>query len=183
MKETTLLHRILVKLGLKRKEDYNSVEYLRSRGVQIGENVNIINTSIDFCHGFLVTIGNNVTLTGAKILAHDGSTQIPLGVSKVGRVIIGDEVFVGHQAIILPNVRIGNRVVVGAGAVVAKDIPSNSIVAGNPAKIVGTYDDFLKKHREKMKIRPVYNTIWTEKSDEEKEQMRLELEDGIGYDL
>ena len=183
MKESSLLYRSLVKLGIKKAVDYNSVEFLRSRGVRIGENVNLINTTIDWSHGFLVSIGNWVTLTGVKILTHDGSTQIPFGVSRVGRVTIGDEVFVGHGTIILPGVRIGSRVVVGAGSVVTKDIPDNSLAAGNPARVIGTYDDFLKKHSAQMEIRPVYHTLWSEKTWEEKEQMRRELEDGIGYDL
>ena len=183
MKESSLIYRVLVKLGLKQPINYNSVDFLRSRGVRIGENVNLINTNIDWSHGFLVSIGNKVTLTGVKILTHDGSTQIPFGVSRVGKVTIGDEVFVGHGTIILPNVRIGSRVVVGAGSVVTKDIPDNSVAAGNPAKVIGSYDDFLKKHSSNMQTRPVYNTLWSEKTQEEKEQMRIELEDGIGYDL
>lgn len=183
MKETSLLYRVLVKLGLKKVPDYNSVEFLRSRGVQIGEDVHLINTTIDWSHGFLVSIGNRVTLTGVKILTHDGSTQIPFGLSKVGKVTIGDEVFVGHGTIILPNVRIGSRVVVGAGSVVTRDIPDNSVAAGNPAKVIGTYDDFLKKHEAQMKTRPIYNTLWSAKTWAGKEQMRRDLEDGVGYDL
>jgi maltose O-acetyltransferase len=183
MKDTSLIYRALVKLGIKQPVDYNSIEFLRSRGVQIGEDVNLINTTIDWSHGFLVSIGNHVTLTGVKILTHDGSTQIPFGVSRVGKVTIGDEVFVGYGTIILPNVRIGSRVVVGAGSVVTRDIPDNSVAAGNPAKVIGTYDDFLKKHSEQMKTRPVYHTLWSDKTWEEKEQMRRELVDGIGYDL
>lgn len=182
MKNNKLLYRILVKLGIKEPIDYNSVEYLRSRGVQIGENVHILNSLIDFDHGFLVSIGNNVTLTGVRVLAHDASTQIPLGVSKVGRVIIGNEVFVGQGAIILPNTHIGNRVVIGAGAVVSRDIPDNSIAAGNPIRIIGTYDDFVEKHKKQMQERPVYHTLWPDKTWEEKDQMRKELSDGIGYD-
>jgi maltose O-acetyltransferase len=183
MKETSLIYRILVKLGIKKPVDYNSIEFLRSRGVQIGENVNLINTTIDWGHGFLVSIGNRVTLTGVKILTHDASTQIPFGVSRIGKVTIGDEVFVGHGTIILPNVRIGSRVVVGAGSVVTRDIPDNCVAAGNPARVIGTYDGFLKKHGAQMKSRPVYNTLWSEKTCEEKEQMRKDLDDGVGYDL
>ena len=183
MKETSLIHRIFVKLGLIKAIDYNSIDFLRSRGVRIGENVNLINTTIDWSHGFLVTIGNKVTLTGVKILTHDGSTQIPFGVSKVGKVTIGDEVFVGHGTIILPGVCIGSRVVVGAGSVVTRDIPDNSVAAGNPARVIGTYDDFLKRHKAQMEIRPVYDTLWTEKTWEQKERMYRELEDGVGYDV
>lgn len=176
------LSRILVKLGVKKPIDYNSIDYLRSRGVQIGENVHILNSTIDHGHGFLISIGNNVTLTGVRVLAHDASTQIPLGVSKVGRVVIGDNVFVGQGAIILPNTHIGNRVVIGAGSVVSRDIPDNSIAVGNPIRIIGTYDDFVEKHKKQMQERPVYDTLWSDKTWEEKEQMRRELADGIGYD-
>lgn len=70
------LERVLIKLHLKKPIDYNSIEYLRSRGIEIGENVHLYNTNIDFGHGFLVSIGNNVTLTGVMVLAHDASTQI-----------------------------------------------------------------------------------------------------------
>ena len=125
---------------------------------------------------------NNVTLTGCHILAHDASTHIPLGVSRVGRVVIGNEVFVGQGAIILPNTHIGNRVVIGAGTVVSKDIPDNSIAVGNPVQIIGTYDSFVEKHRRQMQVRPVYHTLWSEKSLEEKQQMCTALSDGIGYD-
>lgn len=182
MKNISLLDRMLVKLGMKKPVDYNSIDFLRSRGVQIGEDVNLINTTIDWSHGFLVSIGNKVTLTGVKILAHDGSTQIPFGVSKIGKVSIGDEVFVGHGTIILPNVRIGNRVVVGAGSVVTKDIPDNSVAAGNPARVIGTYDDFLRKHAAQIEKGPVYRTLWCDKTWEEKEIMRKELVGNVGYD-
>lgn len=183
MNESSFFYRMLRKLGLKKPADCNSIEALRARGVQIGENVHLYNTSIDFGHGFLVSIGNNVTLTGVKILAHDASTQIPLGVSKVGRVVIGNEVFVGHGTIVLPNTRIGNRVVIGAGAVVSGNIPDNSVAIGNPIQIIGTYEDFVEKHRKKMRERPIYQTLWSEKTPEEKAQMQKDLMDDIGYDL
>lgn len=124
-----------------------------------------------------------MTLTGVHVLAHDASTQIPLGVSKVGRVTIGDNVFVGIGSIILPNVKIGNNVVIGAGSVVSKDIPNNCVAAGNPIQIIGSYDDFVEKHRKNMEVRPVYHTFWADKSQIAKEQMRTELIDGVGYDL
>ena len=176
------LEHVLIKLHLKKPIDYNSIEYLRSRGVQIGENVHLFNTNIDFGHGFLVSIGDNVTLTGVTILAHDASTQIPLGVSKVGRVKIGNNVFVGHGSIILPGTSIGDNCVVGAGSVVSRDIPSNSVAVGNPAHVVGSYADFVERHRTNMGHRPVFSTYWADKSDAEKEEMKVALEDGIGYD-
>lgn len=176
------LERVLIKLHLKKPIDYNSIEYLRSRGIEIGENVHLYNTNIDFGHGFLVSIGNNVTLTGVMVLAHDVSTQISLGVSKVGRVRIGNNVFVGHGSIVLPGVSIGDNCVIGAGSVVSKNIPSGSIAVGNPIRIVGSYENFVKKHKAQMEQRPVFSTFWVDKSDEEKADMKAKLADGIGYD-
>ena len=137
----------------KKQIDYSSIESMRLRGVRIGENVDIINSNIEHCHGFLVTIGNNVTITNATVLAHDASTKKFLGYSKVGRVDIGNDVFIGYGAIILPNTKIGNRVIVGAGTVVARDVPDNVVIVGNPYRIVCTFDEYLEKNRANMKKR------------------------------
>ncbi len=178
-----MIRRLLELLHLRKPIDYNSVDYLRSRGVTIGENVDILNTLIDSCHGFLISIGNNVTITGATLLAHDASTKKVLGYSKVGRIDIGDDVFIGKGAIILPNTRIGNRVVIGAGCVVARDIPDNSVVVGNPCKFLCSYEDYMKKNRQLMETNPVYETIFYEKTSEQKNAMRRELDGIVGFDL
>ena len=64
------------------------------------------------------------------VLAHDMCRQLHTN------TYIGKRCFIGARAIIMPGVKIGDEVVVGSGAVVTKDVPSNSIVAGNPAKII-----------------------------------------------
>ena len=161
-----------------------SIDELRLSGVVIGENCHIYG-SIDNGHEFLVTIGDNVTLaSGCKLLTHDGSTKKILGYSKVGRVDIGDDVFVGASAIILPNVKIGSKVIIGAGSIVTKDIPDNSIAVGNPAKVIGTYEDYVKKTKVQFETMPIWNTHYSKKTDEEKQQMKKALsESGIGFDL
>jgi len=174
---------ILEKLHLLKPIDYNSLEILRSRGVKIGENVDILNSQIDGCHGFLISIGNNVTITGATLLAHDASTKKFLGYSKIGRIDIGNDVFIGKGAIILPNTRIGNRVVVGAGCVVARDIPDNSVVIGNPCKILCSFDEYIEKNKKLLDTNPVYQTIFTEKTEEDKKRMWNELDGKIGFDV
>lgn len=131
--------------------DYFDVDYLRSRGVKIGENVDIVNSKIDFCHGFLVSIGNNVTITNSTILAHDGSTKKFIGYSKVGRVDIGDDVFIGYGSIVLPNTKIGNKVIVGAGTVVAKDVPDNVVIVGNPFRVICTFDEYVERNKKEWK--------------------------------
>lgn len=177
------LRRILEILHMVKPIDYNSVEFLRSRGVKIGENVDILNSLIDGCHGFLISIGNNVTITGARLLAHDGSTKKFLGYSKVGRIDIGNDVFVGQGAIILPNTKIGNRVIIGAGCVVGKNIPDNSVVIGNPCQILCSFDEYIEKNRKRLEEGPVYETIFSKKTNEEKNRMYNELNGRIGFDV
>lgn len=165
--------------------DKNSIEALRSRGVRIGQNCSISTDYIDYGHGFLVSIGDNVTIAvNAMILTHDASTKPFLGYSKVGSVSIGNDVFIGGGCIVLPGVTIGNNVIVGAGCVVNRSIPDNSVVVGNPCRIIGTTSDYLNKNRELMKSAPIYNSYWADKTPEEKEKMRVDLRDGIiGFDI
>lgn len=161
-----------------------SVNEWRARGAIIGNNCHVYG-SIDNGHEFLVSMGDNVTLaSGCKVLTHDGSTKKLLGYSKVGRVEIGSDVFIGADAIVLPNVKIGSRVVIGAGCVVSKDIPDNSIVAGNPARVIGTYDAFEAKNHALFETAPVWHTHYSKKTDEEKKQMQAALsEGGYGFDV
>ena len=98
-------------------------KFLRAQG----ENCSILPTTI-FTDPAYVEIGNNVQFSSCTILGHDGSDamlNIAYGtaVETVGPVRIKDNVFIGHSAIIMPNVTIGPNVIVAAGAVVAKDVP------------------------------------------------------------
>ena len=60
-------------------------------------------------------------------------------------ITIGDNVYIGNNVIILPGVNIGNKVIIGAGAIVSKDIPDNSVVVGVPARIIKTADEYFEK--------------------------------------
>jgi len=125
-----------------------------------------------------------VTITGATILAHDASTFRELGYTRVGRVDIGSNVFIGTGAIVLCNTRIGDKVIVGAGAVVAKDIPSNSVVIGNPAKIICTYDEYIARQKESLKTRPVFSVAYSKKTQKDRDEEFEKLSDfGGGFDL
>ncbi|PEL13547.1 DapH/DapD/GlmU-related protein [Bacillus sp. AFS017336] len=177
-----MLKKILVKvintLILRR----SFLEQLKQRGLKAGNNVSIYNTKIDYSHCFLIEIGNDVTITNSTLLAHDASTQIYLRKSRVGKIIIGDRVFIGWGSIILPNVVIGNDVIVASGSIVTKDIPSNTIVAGVPAKVIGKTSDYIEKNRELLKSAPNYDTYWKKKSKEEINLMINELNGKIGFD-
>jgi maltose O-acetyltransferase len=122
---------------------------LLKRGLQVGENTSILDgVFLDPSHCFLISIGKNCTLApGVRVLAHDASTNRSLGITKIGSVIIKDNSFLGDSTLVLPGVTIGPHAIVGAGAVVTKDIPPNSVAAGNPARVLCSLDEFLTKHR------------------------------------
>ena len=79
---------------------------------------------------------------------------LKIGIDSVGKVDIRDNVFIGHQAIIMPSVTIGPNAIVAAGAVVNKDVPEGSIVGGGPAKVIGTFASFAEKKLSEMASLP-----------------------------
>lgn len=105
------------------------------------------------------SIGTNVRIAGAWISGHDGSINMlsrAYGekLDAVGPVVIKDDVFIGRGATILPGVTIGPRAIVGAGAVVSKDVPPNSVVAGNPARFIRTLDEHVARVRQRAEQYP-----------------------------
>lgn len=156
------------------------------RGLKVGKDFSMEpGCSLDYSHCWLIEIGDEVTLAPrVQVLAHDASTKRALGYAKIGKVTIGSRVFIGAGAIILPDVTIGNDVIIAAGTVVTKDIPQNSIVGGNPGKIIGCTAEYINKNEQFMKIRPVYNEEYTVRlhiAQDKKEKMNKELKNGIGY--
>jgi maltose O-acetyltransferase len=140
---------------VKSKPSGLDISYLIERGLKIGNNCTVhFDTILDQSHCHLIEIGDNVTFAPrCHVLAHDGSMKTTLGFTKIGRVIIENNVFIGAGAIILPNVHIGNNSIIGAGSVVTHNVPEKSIVAGNPAKVLCSLDSFLEKHKEFAKCR------------------------------
>ena len=104
------------------------------------------NAQIDTLIPQMVEIGDNfISAPGVIITAHDASTSLHGDQYRIEKIIIGDNVFLGANSVILPGVHIGDNVIVGAGSIVTKDIPSNQIVAGNPAKIISSVDQYISK--------------------------------------
>ncbi|MBE6104269.1 MAG: acyltransferase [Erysipelotrichaceae bacterium] len=155
---------------------------LRARGAIIGNNVNLYTSKIDKAHAYLLEIGNDVTISDARILLHDASMKLPLGYTKMAKVKIGNNVYIGADAIVLPGVTIGDDVIIGAGAVIARDVESNSVMVGNPAKKVGTYTDFVEKNRKLLEKYPRIEKEALEMSDSEKQEIREKMKDGIGFE-
>ena len=106
---------------------------------------------------YLITIGENVEITaGVVFITHDGAVWTLRNFDEKYKdldvfapIKVGNNVFIGNNAIILPGVTIGDNVVIGAGAVVAKDIPSNSVATGVPAKVIKTLEEYGEKSLEK----------------------------------
>ena len=69
---------------------------------------------------------------------------------KFGRIVIGNNVHIGTNAIIMPGVSIGNNCIVGCGAVVTHNVPDNTIVAGVPARKIETIEEYAEKMRGKF---------------------------------
>ena len=124
-------------------------EFLRKQGVSIGTGTVVIYPSyIDGRLPYLLEIGNNVVISiHVTILTHDATSAYAGDIIKVGRVKILDHVFIGANSTILCNVTIGPDSIVGAGSVVSRDVPPNSVYAGNPARFVCSLKEFSERHK------------------------------------
>ena len=86
--------------------------------------------------GSHVNLAQGITVTALNHNFSDPSLRIDEQGVSTKAVVIGDDVWIGANAVILPGVTIGSHVVVAAGAVVTKDVPANTLVGGVPAKII-----------------------------------------------
>lgn len=174
-----------IKSKILKRRDVKTKQYLLDHGLIIGENVNINFNSIDGLYPWLIEIGSNIIFApGVKILAHDASTQMNLKKAKIGRVTIGNNVYIGLNSIVLWNNQIGSNVIIGAGSIVTSDIPDNSVYAGNPARYICSYDEYMKKNKKLINERPNFESpfwIWPQKNITGWKDMKKKLSDGIGY--
>lgn len=172
---------------MSRLRGWPDLEGLQRDGLQLGRNVFIAGGSYldpDFC--WLIRVGDDSVISlGVMVLAHDASTRRHIGYTRVATVTIGERVFVGARAVILPGVTIGDDAIVGAGSVVRQDVPPGTVVAGNPARQVATTDEYVGRHRDALSRRPAWERDgWTVAggiSSENKSFMADALRQGEAY--
>tara|TARA_B100002049_G_scaffold101937_1_gene75240 strand:- start:5246 stop:5743 length:498 start_codon:yes stop_codon:yes gene_type:complete len=122
------------------------IKYARYIGVKLGKNCRLIN--VDFSsEPYLISMGDHVSATATRFETHDGGVWVlrELGEPKIDIVKpikIGNNVFIGYGAIIMPGVVIGDNVVIGAKSLVSRDIPSNSVAVGTPARVIKNIRDY-----------------------------------------
>lgn len=180
-----MIKKILQEFLYRLRGDYTT-EQLIKMGMKVGENFKRLKGVIlDPSHCWLISIGKNVTMAPrVHILCHDASTKQFLGYTKIGRVNIGDNVFIGAESVVLPGVSIGNNVIVGANSTVTHDVPDGMVVVGSPARFLCSLDDYLGKERSRMERSPCYGEEYTLRQNismEKRIQQKNDLKGKIGY--
>ena len=154
----------MVALNLKGSAPQRA-DYLREKKLfgMMGEMVSYSPRKIPL-YPNLIRIHNNVSLAaGVQFITHDISDNVVNGYleskgrservsERVGCIEIMDNVFIGADTTILYDVRIGENCIIGAGSLVTKDIPANSVAVGRPCKVIGTFDDFVDKRLHQAEI-------------------------------
>lgn len=163
-----------------------TTEQLVKMGMRVGSDFKRLSGVIlDPSHCWLIDIGDHVTIAPrVHILCHDASTKQFLNYTKIGRVNIGDNVFIGAESVILPGVTIGSNVIIGANSTVTQDIPENSVAVGSPARVICSLDAYLQKERSRMADAPCYGEEYTLRGNvtmEKRGQQKRELTGKIGY--
>jgi len=144
------LRRLIEKLKLRYGSQETVVRTLRGMGVQIGERCRIYTANFG-SEPYLIRIGNHVCISNDVSFVNHGLNW-PFQdkyetLTTFGPIDVRDNCQIGMRATILPGVVIGPNSIVGACSVVTRDVPPNTVVAGNPAKVVCTLDEYEAKLR------------------------------------
>lgn len=182
-----IIHRIkeVIELASARRNSQNYCDYLRKKGISIGSGTHIDARScfIDATRPSLVSIGENCYINEHfTLLTHDYTTKVFLHnsgtfINSSGRVVIGNNVSFGQNVMVLKGVTIGDNCFIGAGSIVTKDIPENSVAVGSPCRVIMSIDEYYQKRiekseeealdyarsiQERFNRRPVVSDFWEE---------------------
>lgn len=128
------------------KSLYEEVKFPKYNNLNIGVGTQFAFDNLDGIAPQLITIGENCVIAPkAVILTHDACLLPTTGQYIFKPVKIGNNTFIGYGSVIMPGLIIGSNVIIGANTVVTKNIPDNSVVAGVPAKIIGSTSDLKNK--------------------------------------
>ena len=158
MKKLHRLQKKIVMIKMLFMDGGGKAKYLKKKKIFAGFGYNVkYQTNFLPAEPYLVKIHDNVRIAaGVKLITHDvidGMLALCPKYKKdlnsfrfhMGTIEIFDNCMIGADAIVLPNVKIGPNAIVGAGAVITKDVLEGTIVAGNPAKVIGKFDDYAQK--------------------------------------
>jgi maltose O-acetyltransferase len=166
--------------AFRKRRRRDRIAEMCARGMQMGKHVLIMNdVSFDAAYPWLIEIGDDCRISSeVRILAHDATSFKDLGITHLGRVRILHDTFIGERALILPGVTIGPRAMVAAGSVVSRDFGEGVLVAGNPARVYGQYDEYLARTRDACSLARVVALADIESGRERPEDILAAMDRG-----
>lgn len=131
----------------------------KKKGMKVGKGCDFVSPGPNFgSEPYLIEIGNNTTVSfDVAFVTHDAGTRVLRNLATnekekqtviYGNIAVGNNCFIGCRSTILPGVKIGDNVIIGAGSVVNRDIPSNSVAAGVPCKVICSLEEYKEKHKD-----------------------------------
>lgn len=160
MRISRFLRRIFYKVLLFKSRNPRKVPYIYAKmlGFNIGKDCEIHGKVFFGSEPQLIDIGDNVRITdNVRFITHDGGIWVLRNLYTelkkadiIERIKIGNNVHIGINTIILPGVTIGDNCIIGVGSIVTKSIPSNSVAAGVPCKVIRTITQYKEKNMDRI---------------------------------
>ena len=147
----SLLRAVWTEFRLRSGGSDYALRHARRLGVRVGPDAVLYRGVSWGTEPWLIEIGARTWITGGvTFFTHDGSHEVlphdpDIVLNAYGRIIVGDDCFIGQRAIILRGIRIGDGCVIGAGSVITRSVPPGHVAAGNPARVICTTKDYAAR--------------------------------------